>query len=329
MFKQIKILFLLIISLFLIGAKRVEKTLYLKDQFKNATKGQYFVLAIAGNATLFHIHSKENEQLVLEEVSFPLQSVNLKKTNLHQYLNQNAPQHTSWILSKMNLETGNVEQSYSFVQRAHLNRTQEFDFFQTLMNLKFEPLPIEKQRKVGIAPRPNEPDRRVLWRPPLPKNLKNSKAKIHVYKALWPKDGSDLAQKTLEIYFLDGVFFPIWIEVKGAPIKHKLFVLECGDQLQSPKKQIPLTPLYFVHPPIRIKNKIKFTLPSTENPKNLNIYLSDDSHIHPLNFRYKKEQKGYLVEIENIDTSLKSGKVVITSKEHPEKTIESNWLKLN
>jgi hypothetical protein len=332
MFKTIKVIFLFFIFLFLVAFKKGEALLYLKDQFEQAKQGQYFILAVRGNATLFHIHSKQGTWLYLEEISFPMQALDLKIIDWGTWLKQKAPCHTSWILSKINLETGQVEQSYSFVQKAHINRSQEFDFFTTLMNLKFQAVPFDKQRRVGIPPGPGEPDLRGAWHPPLPKALKNKSSQITVFKATWPKDGSDIAQKTLEIYFVEGVYFPIWIEIKGAPIKAKLFVLDCGTDLESPKNQIPLAPLYFINKPTLVKDKVKMTLPLAEHPDGFHIYLLDGNKVHPLSFHYQKNHTGFLIEIDQQQLKtlgLKSGKIVLTSKEHPEKTIESDQLRFD
>ncbi|NGX31117.1 MAG: hypothetical protein K940chlam8_00477 [Chlamydiae bacterium] len=325
----IRNLALVFVSLF-ITVKGFADSIYLKNRFNDSKKGDFFIIAQKGNATLFHINSKDTDHMLIEEIAFPLSEVNPKNTDWHTWVTKRALGHTSWIFSNIDLHSGAVIESYSFVHNAYLNRQDDFDFFTTLMNLKFEEIPNNKRRKVGNPPPKEEPDMRNCWIPPLPKILKVKHPKISVYKARWPKDGSDIANKVLEVYFLDTLYFPVWIEVKGAPIKAKLHIIDCGQNLVSPKTTLPLSPLYFVQAPKVLKEKIVLTLPKIQTD-DYACYITDDTSMHKIAFTSQNDSLGTHIHIAISDINkfnIKRLRLLIISKSHPEKCIESDILKL-
>jgi len=133
----------------------------------------------------------------------------------------------------------------------------------------------------------------------MPRNIKETKTNFTVYKAKWPKDSSDLSGKTLEIYLMEGAYFPYWIEVKGATVRGRLRILEVGEGLFS-HKQLPPKLIAFCSSsytsilpmdPSLFKNKIE--------KKNNDGYRPNDRFrsgkpngmglIRPSHFRWRKE----------------------------------------
>ena len=153
--------------------------------------------------------------------------------DIQKYLDDLAPSHTSWTQTDFDLTEVIVKHCYSFVQKSFLDTTNFQDFFSILIKLPFEFVEEDKRKKIGLD-YSDGIDMRKTWEPSLPKSIQTNSHKWYVYRAKWPKDGSDLSNKVIEIYLYEDLPFPVWIEIKAAAYKGKLRMIDLGKDLISP-----------------------------------------------------------------------------------------------
>lgn len=202
----------------------------LLDLLKTAEKGDYFIMQTGKSATLLHLKNLNEDVIVLEEISFPMKKC---PKDAQTYLQKKAPFHSSWTETNFDLKSLKVTTSFSFVQKSFIDTTNFQDFFSILVKLPFEFVEDKDRKKIGLDFEQGI-DTRKNWEPPLPKHVERNLSKWEVYRSRWPKDGSDLSDKVIEVYLYQGIPFPIWIEVKAAAYKGKLRMVDLGKHLSSP-----------------------------------------------------------------------------------------------
>lgn len=82
----------------------------------------------------------------------------------------------------------------------------------SLLQLQLTPIPSDQRRRAGPRPLPGELDFRPIWNPSLVVDGVATPTVCSAYSTLWPHDGSEIANKTLYMYFTDSIPFPVWIE---------------------------------------------------------------------------------------------------------------------
>ncbi len=222
--------------------------LQLKGKLAEAHPSSYVVIEQNKTFTFFHIQERQDQRIILEEVSIPAASFSKKPMPWKSWFESGAPGHTSWIISQVNLETGQFEETFSFTHQGWIDMSSSNTFLTTLLNLRFREVDESDRRRVGLPPGHNKADHRPLWNPRLTVNgAVIPRASFHVYKARWPSDGSDLSRKTIEIYLPDAqpegawfpAYFPYWLEIEGKIGSARARVVDSGLEAKSPRTTLP------------------------------------------------------------------------------------------
>lgn len=98
--------------------------------------------------------------------------------------------------------------------------------FQQLLDLTWEPVSLEKQRRRGPAPRNGMPDQRSVWRP----TLARQDPDCAVVQASWPPDDSELAGSQLTAYLPSLTdphlgYIPYYVEIERLGVRRSLELL--------------------------------------------------------------------------------------------------------
>lgn len=208
--------------------------LHFTSQLSQAKSGDFFVIQSQKNYLLLLVEEKESDILIFQEISFPkaiLEQVNHK---WHQWIKEGAPCHTNWYRYALDLNNRQLIYIDSVTQNAVFAQDQKKSFFQSFLSLILEPIPNNDRKKSGLPPPPGAGDRRKFWNPPITyqgKALNDSNTQP--YFANWPKDGSILSGKRVELYFPTSKnfslsYFPFWIEVRKAAGQGKIRVVDSG-----------------------------------------------------------------------------------------------------
>jgi hypothetical protein len=219
----------------------------LKEKLALAHEGSFLVLEQNKIFTFFHIQQKAEKTVVIEEVSIPAAVFAKNPVHWKIWFESGAPGHTCWVMSQINLESGNLEETFSFTHKGWVDMSDSKPFLTTLLNLKFQEISETERRKVGLPPAYHKADLRPLWNPRLIVNGQTiAHVPFHAYKARWPADGTELARKTVEIYLPASeegapypLYFPYWLEVEGKIGSAKIRVVDSGLEARSPKEALP------------------------------------------------------------------------------------------
>lgn len=188
------------------------------------------------------IRNKNNQVLTIEEIAVP-ENKSPSKMSWKEWVNQNAPGNTSWVAYDINLNNGQMIRYYSFTKKNWFEIPDGDNFLSKLLNLRLTKIPDSARKKVGPPPI-SGPDWRPLWQPRMIVNgepIKN--VPFDAWRTRWPQDGSDLSNKTIEVFLprdsqLYPSYFPYWLQINGAVGKAKIRIIDSGTQLQSPKPSI-------------------------------------------------------------------------------------------
>ncbi len=217
--------------------------LILKNKLKDAKPGDYIVTAQGKVYSLIHIYSKEDNRLILEEITVPQSKIPSENFSWRTWVNDNAPGNSSWVLYKINLADGTMSQPYSFTMNRYFSIPDSDNFLSQLLNLKLQIVKAHDRKRVGAAPDKGAPDWRPLWQPPLiVEGQTVTNAFFDAYKAQWPRDGSEMSGKTILVYLPDynlkvPSYFPYWLEISGLVGKAKVRIVDSGTGLKSPKDE--------------------------------------------------------------------------------------------
>jgi hypothetical protein len=216
----------------------------LKNKLAQARPGSFLVVEQNKIFTFLHIRDCKAPTIEIEEVSIPTASYARRPMPWQTWFECGAPGHTAWLISRVNVDTGRFEATYSCMHRGWIDLSDSNPFLTTLLNLRFQEVPEEERRRIGLPPGRNKVDRRPLWSPRLIVNGRQvTNIPFHSYKARWPSDGSELARKWVEIYLPAPspddtswypAYFPYWIEVEGKIGNAKARVVDSGLEAQSP-----------------------------------------------------------------------------------------------
>ncbi|MDR3624670.1 MAG: hypothetical protein P4L16_05980 [Chlamydiales bacterium] len=224
-------------------------TLFLKTQFQKAHPGDFIVLEHDHTITFMHIHAKNDNTLLLEEVNLPEKALkDLRKKpsfSWNSWFQNGSAKNTSWIMYEISLNSGTILKSYSFTRRCLLNPSQIENFLPTLLNLPFTKIPEQNRKRVGRAPPSGERDKRPLWQPRM---IVNGKVIPNIafdgWKTTWPKDASPLSGTVVEIYlpanYKDApTYFPYWLQVSDTLATAKIRLIDSGENAHSPYPGMP------------------------------------------------------------------------------------------
>lgn len=206
----------------------------LKHEANSAQVGDFIVYAYKHSLVLFRIRENIPPVLVVEEISAPHSAVS---GNWQEWISKNAPNHTSWTISRINVASGKVESIFSVDDRSYQNANPAFQFLPTLFKLSLKPIEPYERKYVGAAPLAGEMDMRRLWLPKIMFESKQIQPDTSAYRVSWPEDESELSGKAIDLYFAGKpalTYLPYWIEVFAMLGKAKISALDSGKNLTSP-----------------------------------------------------------------------------------------------
>jgi hypothetical protein len=217
------------------------QTLILKDNFSRAQKGDYIVTAQGKNNTVLHVVDKTENTLTIEEISLPASKASQKGFSWRKWVEDKAPGHSAWILYTVNLSNASMTDVYAWTRNGWRQAVLPNSFLPTLLNLKFTMIPHGERKKLGFTPSfSGSRESRSLWQPQMIVDGQIIKGvPFDAWKAVWPRDNSDLSGKSIEVYlpaestkFLS--YFPYWLQISGMIGKAKVRIIDSGAKLSSP-----------------------------------------------------------------------------------------------
>ncbi len=333
-----KILFILCF----LGALAFGNELRLRDKLAEAEPGSYIVTEQNKNFTLVHVHDSDSHTIVIEEVTIPAARFARCPMPWREWFESGAPGHTSWIMSKIDLETGAFVETFSFTHQGWINLSEADSFLTTLLNLRFQSIPDERRRRIGNPPGYNKPDCRPIWNPCLTVEGQRFRIPFSAWKTRWPSDGSELARKIVEIYLpyetgdesvpIYPTYFPYWIEVEGKIGSARVRIIDSGTEARSPKATLPLQPPRLIGNGKLDKNGLALTIKS---PKYFNDYIIIAEEIDsfgkffPLPCAHSQNERGEIAlfvardELEKLMTPGASYRFTVSPKEDPSICLET------
>ncbi|MBS0626508.1 MAG: hypothetical protein JSS32_10710 [Verrucomicrobia bacterium] len=275
--------------IFCFAALFAEPEVSFKERLKKSHRGDYIVTEANKMITILAIRSQNGTSLVLEEITAPVQNLKKRPPSWSEWVKNRAPGHTSWSMVEIDLSDNQLLECYSFSRAAWLQATSQDSIISTLLHLPLKTLPADQQRKIGPAPMPGEPDTRKIWKPSLTvEGQKVEKADFEVYATEWPKDSSELAGKTVVLYFdKEGRFpLPYWIQVEAAHGTASMRVIDSGKNLPSPYNSLPRRVPEFVGNPQLTEQGLRLHLKSPKYYKKFELFAIDvttkEKHIFPI-----------------------------------------------
>jgi hypothetical protein len=236
MVKLLSCLFLVGICLFS-GVELTAVPLFLKDKLHKANPGDFIVTARNKNFTLWHVYDRTPEELLIEEITVPAKNISLNDQSWRDWVGNGAYGNTAWIVYTINLNNGSIQNIYSYTHQSWMTLAQGENLLSILLNLPFQLVPERERRKIG-----SRHHVRTLWQPPLIVDGQIIPgAPFDSWRTVWPKDGSDLSGKTIEMYLpqddsIYPAYLPYWLEVSGMVGKAKVRIVDSGKNLSSPRK---------------------------------------------------------------------------------------------
>ena len=247
-------------------------------RLEKAKSGDYIVLEANNTITLLAIRSVNSRTLVLEEITAPSQSLKNRPASWSAWVKNNAPGHTSWSMTEIDLRDKQVLECYSFSKSAWVTLSRQESLLATLLHLPLKPIRNDQRRKIGPPPRDGETDRRAPWNPPLIFNgQKLESALFEVFEAAWPQDGSELAGKNVSLYFDSASRSPLpyWIQVETNHATASVRAIDSGKNLISPFRTLPRRIPEFVGSPQKTKNGIRLSIKSPKYYKEFELFAVD------------------------------------------------------
>jgi hypothetical protein len=238
----------LLLTFFLITTQLLPKENYLKDKFLLSEKGDYIVTDQNDLYTLLHVREITPHQLVLEEISIPKKQFSSLHLTWREWVNNKSPNNTSWNIFEIDIKNNKVLEIYSFSENGFLHVDSD-NFLLKLLNMPITLLEQKDRRKVGPRPYVDEIDRRTPWSPSITINgTYYEKTNCDVYQIAWPKDGSHLSNKVLDLYFdnTHGIALPFYIQINNSYLSIIYKTVDCGKNLISPIESYPHMPPQFL-----------------------------------------------------------------------------------
>jgi len=217
------------------------ETFTLRDNLQEAQTGDYLVIAAGKTNSLMHIYDKRDQSVIIEEIVIP--DTKCSQLNWREWVAQNAPGNTSWVLYEIDLNSGQMIRYYSFTKEGWFEIPEADNFLFKLLNLTLTKIPDQLRKRIGTTSF-GAIDRRPAWQPRVVldgKIIRN--VPFTAWRTQWPKDNSDLSGKNIEIYLpqdhqLYPAYFPYWLQINGMIGKAKIRVIDSGRSLHSPKPSL-------------------------------------------------------------------------------------------
>lgn len=261
----------------------------LLDRLSQGQSGDFIVVEANKTITLLALRSSNAHTLLLEEISAP--SPKIAPRDWNDWLKKRAPGHTSWSMMEIDLTNKEVVEAYSFTRGTWITISSNQSFLAGLIHLPMKAMDRERLRRIGPPPMEGEADLRKIWTPPLFVEGKQIKPEFEAFETTWPQDGSELAGKTMDLYFDQETrcCFPYWIQVDAGQITVTLRAIDSGHKLiPSFFRTLPKRSPEFLGTPVKTKNQgLRFSIKSPKYFKEFELFAIDvtthDKEIHLLN----------------------------------------------
>lgn len=248
----------------------------LKDRLARAKSGDFIVFEANKTITLLAIRSLSEQSLILEEISAP--AMKKKPNSWAEWIQTKAPGHTSWSMIEIDLQNRQVLECYSFSRNAWLSQSPQDSFLATLLHLPVTPIDKKNLRRIGSPPQDGV-DHRQIWKPPLIIDGEQIEdVTFHAFEAVWPPDHSELAGKTISLYFDHEVLSPLpcWIQIDMGNITATLRAIDSGHKLPpSPYRSMPRRVPEFISAPVKSKLGFRLAIKSPRYYKSFELFAVD------------------------------------------------------
>lgn len=267
---------------------------FFESRIEKASTGDFIILEQNKILSLISIQKKTNQYLWIEQITFP-RSQKQKISNWNRWVQSKAPGHTSWIRYEVDLQTKKITECFSYSQSAWLKLKENQSILTTLLEIDLQKIPDEMRKKVGPPPAYGEEDHRRLWKPFMVYQGEILPVSADAYIATWPKDGTELAGKSLELFFdlEEKIAFPYWILIHTKKQTFTIHILDCGKSLQSPFSDLPRRAPQFSEKSFYNEEGLFLEVESPIYYKDFYLYakdLQDPFHKpHMMDFDLKKE----------------------------------------
>lgn len=229
---------LLLLLLFIIPSLFADHTI--KERLNKARPGDFIVTEQGPAYSLLLVRAVELPRITLEEITVDKSNIDLKKISWKNWVENKAPNATSWTAFVLDLEKNTLLRSFSFLDNQWLFIENVDYFFTKFFSLPFRASKENERKKIGPAPMPGEIDRRKFWKPQLIREGKQYKqCDYEVLRSTWPSDKTQLAGCIIEIYMdaeQPAFPFPYWLEVQHPHFTFKIRAIDSGFGIQSPAK---------------------------------------------------------------------------------------------
>lgn len=228
---------MLMVSASAFSAPAPASELYLRDNLVKSKPGDFLVTSQNKNDTVLIIRSKEAGELSIEEITVPASRIPAENMSWRRWVMNGAPGNTSWVLYTIDLSTGKIIKTFSFTRNEWVTLPDAQNFMTTLLNLNFKAVADRDRKKVGPPPAADSQDRRAYWQPKVMVDGQAvSGVEFSVWKTKWPKDGTDLSGKLIEVYVPKDndkypSYFPYWLQVSGVVGNAKVRIIDSGSGL--------------------------------------------------------------------------------------------------
>jgi hypothetical protein len=134
-----------------------------------------------------------------------------------------------WNQYRINLKSNRLISACSLKNHSAFSVEKSEHFLLRLLSLPLKPLSLDKRKKIGPPPLGGEKDQRKFWLPPkFVEGQKSAEADFEVFETLWPKDGSDLSNRKIELYFDKFFAWPYFIQINTPQLTVFLKTIDSG-----------------------------------------------------------------------------------------------------
>jgi len=228
-FRNFLLLFFLLASFFQTSLYS-ETSFYLRENLKKANRGDYLVTMQGKTFTLYHIKKIEEPLIFIEEVSIPSLKFQAMGCLFRTWFTEGAQNNSSRSMYAIDLNSGQMTNSYAFMNDIWVEKPLSNVFLSTLLNLHLNPIPLSERKKIGG-------NGNGYWQPKLVFDgqwIKN--APFYAWATRWPDDNSELSGKTIEVYLPENsdlypAYLPYWLEISGVVGSQKIRIVDSGKNL--------------------------------------------------------------------------------------------------
>ncbi len=273
----------------------------IKDRLIFAHKGDYLVTQQNNFYSLIIVRDILPSVLILEEICIPSKIFNKNKTSFKDWARNGAKGHSSWMVYEIDLEENKLLSCYSVMNQTFFPVYLEAQFFLKLLTLPLKPIPFGERKKIGTY-NFGSIDNRPIWNPSFNYEGSSITAQTSAYRATWPDDSSEYANKIFEMHFDENnlSLFPCWIQIKSTHLSLKVFkAIDMGRNLHS-----ALTDLSHLLPIFASKkdndNTISLSLSSSSYYQDFKLYAISyyPKKIIPIEFKENKINQNFSFEID-------------------------------